>query len=344
MTDNIKMPPMPLAASSYGMSGEYTQSQMRAYAREAVRLNATVPDEPDWRHPKIQGLIGSEARLRITIDLMWQILEDPNQEFTASDMEYWDTIHDKLKAALSAAQDAPAQAAQAVPQGWKLVPVEPTDEMVRSTHHLDLSYMTTQWAVDRAAVYRAMLAAAPAAPQPAAQQGELQATISRFERQAHRMGELWERCQGKGWPEKESAEFHRLRDELVPASRAALTAQAQEAAPVTRWKDHNTAQLVNTLTRLAVDYRDTQQLRERIAQVIRPMAAQLAAAPAAQGEPSDTERLDWLEAQNADLDHDAWLVLGHDCEADEDCRKHWVGANLRRAIDAARAAQQEGGA
>jgi hypothetical protein len=33
--------------------------------------------------------------------LIWQILEDPNQEFTASDMEYWDAIHDKLKEALS---------------------------------------------------------------------------------------------------------------------------------------------------------------------------------------------------------------------------------------------------
>ena len=80
---------------------------------EAVRLNAqAVPDEPDWRHPKIQGLIGSGARLRIAIDLIWQILEDPNQEFTASDMEYWDTIHDDLKAALSAAPAAPQPAQQ----------------------------------------------------------------------------------------------------------------------------------------------------------------------------------------------------------------------------------------
>ena len=69
-----------------------------------------------------------------------------------------------------------------------------------------------------------------AAPQPAPQQGDAQVLISRFERQAHRMGELWERCQGKGWPEKESSEFHRLRDELVPASRAALAAQLQQAA------------------------------------------------------------------------------------------------------------------
>ena len=60
-----------------------------------------VPDEPNWRHPKIQALIGSDARKCIQLDLIWQILEDPNQECTASDMEYWDTIHDKLKEALS---------------------------------------------------------------------------------------------------------------------------------------------------------------------------------------------------------------------------------------------------
>jgi hypothetical protein len=63
---------------------------------------APLSDEPNWRHPKIQGLIGSEARLRIQIDLIWRILEDPNQEFGPSDMEYWDTLHDKLKSTLTA--------------------------------------------------------------------------------------------------------------------------------------------------------------------------------------------------------------------------------------------------
>jgi len=48
--------------------------------------------------------------------------------------------------------------------------------------------------------------------------------LSRLERQWHRMGELWERCQGKGWPEKEGAEFNSLRDEKAPATRAALLA------------------------------------------------------------------------------------------------------------------------
>lgn len=48
--------------------------------------------------------------------------------------------------------------------------------------------------------------------------------LARYEHQWHRMGELWERRQGKGWPAKESAEFAQLRDERAPATRAALLA------------------------------------------------------------------------------------------------------------------------
>lgn len=48
--------------------------------------------------------------------------------------------------------------------------------------------------------------------------------LSRFEHQWHRMGELWERCQGKGWPDKEGAEFNALRDEKAPTTREALLA------------------------------------------------------------------------------------------------------------------------
>ena len=53
--------------------------------------------------------------------------------------------------------------------------------------------------------------------------------LARYENQWHRMGELWERCQGKGWPEAESKEFARLRDELTPVTRALLLACAQPA-------------------------------------------------------------------------------------------------------------------
>ena len=53
-----------------------------------------------------------------------------------------------------------------LPEGWALVPIEPTDKMVRACYHIDLSYMPGQEGADGAAIYRAMLAAAP---QPVAQ-------------------------------------------------------------------------------------------------------------------------------------------------------------------------------
>jgi len=64
--------------------------------------------------------------------------------------------------------------------------------------------------------------------------GEL---LTRHERSWHRMGELWERCQGKGWPQAESAEFTRLRDEVTPATRAALLASTP--APAQRETTHD---------------------------------------------------------------------------------------------------------
>jgi hypothetical protein len=50
--------------------------------------------------------------------------------------------------------------------------------------------------------------------------------LDRFERGAQRFGELWERCQGKGWPDAESDEFTKIRDERLPALRAELEAIA----------------------------------------------------------------------------------------------------------------------
>lgn len=58
--------------------------------------------EPDMRHPKIQALIGGRARLAIQLQLVEQLLEDPNFETTSIDMEHWGPLHDKLKAALTA--------------------------------------------------------------------------------------------------------------------------------------------------------------------------------------------------------------------------------------------------
>jgi hypothetical protein len=60
----------------------------------------------------------------------------------------------------------PPAAQPAVPEGMKLVPGEPTDKMVQAAYHLDLSYMPGQEVADRAAIYRAMLAAAPEKGQP----------------------------------------------------------------------------------------------------------------------------------------------------------------------------------
>lgn len=68
---------------------------------------AAQPAEPDMRHPKIQVLIGKNARQHIWMMLVEQLVEDPNFETTSMDMEYWDTLHDKLKEKLTA-QPAPA--------------------------------------------------------------------------------------------------------------------------------------------------------------------------------------------------------------------------------------------
>ena len=54
----------------------------------------------------------------------------------------------------------------------------------------------------------------------------------------------------------------------------------------------------------------------------------------------DAERLDWLDEQNSELENDTWVVLGHDCTAEDDYKKYWVGADLRTAIDAVIAQEQ----
>lgn len=64
-----------------------------------------------------------------------------------------------LIVAVGKAAAAPLPAAQAVPEGWKLVPVEPDENMIYEGGIGRRDQM-----VDAPAVYRAMLAAAPAAP------------------------------------------------------------------------------------------------------------------------------------------------------------------------------------
>lgn len=76
------------------------------YTRAAL---SEQPCEPDMRHPKIQALIGSRARLSIELSLVEQLLDDPDCDLTALDMEYWNGLHDKLKKRLTAAHSAPVE-------------------------------------------------------------------------------------------------------------------------------------------------------------------------------------------------------------------------------------------
>lgn len=92
-----------------------------AHRAGGMPMDEQPAQEPDWGHPKIQALIGADARNRIVIDLIWRILEYPDREFTASDMEYWDSIHDAVENAISRPSSVP---------GWELTNDE-IDEMWR---------------------------------------------------------------------------------------------------------------------------------------------------------------------------------------------------------------------
>ena len=111
------------------------------------------------RHPKIQALIGNNARQHIWMMLVEQLVEDPHFETTAMDMEYWDTLHDKLKEKLTAAPPAPA----AVPPGMALVPIEPTPGIITTGTVALMKASDSDLDATReeiAATYRAMIAAA----------------------------------------------------------------------------------------------------------------------------------------------------------------------------------------
>jgi hypothetical protein len=57
-------------------------------------------NDPDMRHPKIQALIGGQARLGIELRIIESMLE-PDWEADAIDGEYWTPLHDKLQQRLS---------------------------------------------------------------------------------------------------------------------------------------------------------------------------------------------------------------------------------------------------
>ena len=77
-------------------------------AMDALRERLAQPEQDwDWRHPKAQALIGAKARLEIKLRLVEQLVEDPNLETTASDMEYWEPLHDKLQERLAQPEQEP---------------------------------------------------------------------------------------------------------------------------------------------------------------------------------------------------------------------------------------------
>ena len=81
-------------------------------------------------------------------------LEDIAEIVGQSASERSKRIVELLQDALELADEAVRAKQQAVPEGWQLVPVEPTPEMVQAATHSAVGFGTR-------AAYRAMLAAAP---------------------------------------------------------------------------------------------------------------------------------------------------------------------------------------
>lgn len=50
----------------------------------------------DAIYNRLQYYVGLAARRNIELRLVQQLLDNPHQEFTALDMEYWTTMHDQL--------------------------------------------------------------------------------------------------------------------------------------------------------------------------------------------------------------------------------------------------------
>jgi hypothetical protein len=84
-----------------------------------------------------------------------------------------------------------------------------------------------------------------------------------------------------------------------------------QAPAVPAWKDNDTAKLVNDLRDVAIKYHNSQQLRERIAQIVRPIATLMAQAPAV---PSQTFAPRLLAMASNYADGHAWDKLdGYTC-------------------------------
>lgn len=88
--------------------GDSVSEQLAAMWRAMHDAAPTVEAEPNLRHPKIQALIGGKARREIELSLVEQLLEDPNCDLSAVDMEYWNSMHDKLREKLLATPQSAA--------------------------------------------------------------------------------------------------------------------------------------------------------------------------------------------------------------------------------------------
>lgn len=80
------------------------------------------------------------------------------------------------------------------------------------------SMFAEYWASDMQTYARAAVEADRAQRVP-----DVEDALDRLASDAFRNGQLWERYQGKGWPEAESAEFCNLRDDAIPAAIASLS-------------------------------------------------------------------------------------------------------------------------
>lgn len=109
MTDAVRTALAELVAATDPNGDTPADGWKSAWRKARAALSEQPPSEPDMRHPKIQALIGSNARRSIELSLVEQLLEDQNCDLTALDMEYWNGLHDKLLERLTAAHPAPVE-------------------------------------------------------------------------------------------------------------------------------------------------------------------------------------------------------------------------------------------
>lgn len=108
--------------------------------------------------------------------------------------------------------------------GFVLAPVEPTDKMVQAAHHLDLSYMPGQEGADRAAVYRAMLAAAPKVAPASQPSNPAKEQLLEWERKGELVERVW------GTLKEQEREIMRLEKELAAVPKTDHISDAEQAA------------------------------------------------------------------------------------------------------------------